>query len=284
MKRTYFLLQLMILGMLFTSCKEQHMLEMEHYIKQLFLIGSGEEGKLLLRKVDFAESSSEVATTVCVSGSLAPDQDVHVTLEEDASGIASYNQKHKSEKDIKYQLLPAENYEISSMDIVVKAGEIDALVPIKVMPEGLHCDSLYAIPLKIKSCAEYPIVNPDDVVLIAISTYNQYAGSYNYVGEKDNIAFSFLRQAVAVDANTIRIYNTGNENLDLVANEGLKIHLNEDNTLTLEGWDKMAVTEGSGTYDPQTKTFSLDFKYKDAGGAEHTVVGTLVSATGTTEE
>lgn len=170
------------------------------------------------------------------------------------------------------------------MDIVVKAGEIDALVPIKVMPEGLHCDSLYAIPLKIKSCAEYPIVNPDDVVLIAISTYNQYAGSYNYVGEKDNIAFSFLRQAVAVDANTIRIYNTGNENLDLVANEGLKIHLNEDNTLTLEGWDKMAVTEGSGTYDPQTKTFSLDFKYKDAGGAEHTVVGTLVSATGTTEE
>lgn len=46
----------MILGMLFTSCKEQHMLEMEHYIKQVFLIGSGEEGKLLLRKVDLRKA------------------------------------------------------------------------------------------------------------------------------------------------------------------------------------------------------------------------------------
>lgn len=284
MKKTILSLLIITSSIVLTSCNEQHMQEMEHYIKQVFLVGSGEEGGLLTRNVSFAKKEEELTTAVCISGSLTPEQDVHVTLEEAPSGIDIYNQKYKSENDVKYQVLPADNYEIPSFDVVIKAGETRTIVPVKVKPKGLHCDSLYAIPLKIKSCTEYPVLDPEAVVLVGVSTYNQYSGNYNYDGEKDGTSFSLLRNAVAVDANTIRIYNSGNEVLSSVKDEGLKIHINADNTLTLEGWDKMNVTSGTGTYDPKTKTFSFEFQYTDANEAEHSVTGTLVSASSNSDD
>lgn len=266
---------------IFAGCKEQNMMEMEHYIKQVFLVGSGEEGDLLVRNVSLSEKESYISTAVCISGSLAPEQDVHIVLEEDKTGIDNYNQKYKAEKDVKYQTLPSENYEITNKEPIIKAGEVQAIVSIRINPQGLHCDSLYAIPLKIKSCNEYPLAEPDGIVLLGVSTYNLYSGSYNYNGEKDGIAFNLLRTATAVDSNTIRIYNSGNEILDNVKNEGVKISINTDNSLTIQGWDKMKVISGEGTYTPENKTYSFNFTYEDTDNILHTVSGTLTPATDT---
>lgn len=261
-----------------TGCQEQDMLEMEHYIKQVYIVGSGEEGHLLSRKVDLSEAEAEISTAVYVSGSLLPDKDVDVELEEDFSAVDEYNKKYKSEKDIQYRAMPQDLYKIESMHVVVPAGNAQSLIPIKITTSGLHCDSLYVIPLKIKSCSAYQVTDPNNTVLISVSTYNKYSGNYNYEGEKDGIAFSLLRTAVAVNANTIRIYNSGAENIENVANEGVTFSINEDNSLTITGWENIHILEGSGMYDPEKKTFTVDFKYKDSADVEHTVRGELVLA------
>ncbi len=272
------LYSVLFLLFLSTGCREQDMLEMEHYIKQVYIVGSGEEGHLLSRKVDLTEEEMEITTSIYVSGSLLPDKDVAVELEEDFSAIDEYNKKYKSEKDIQYQAMPHDLYKIESMHVVVSAGNAQSLIPIKIKTVGLACDSLYVIPLKIKSCSEYQLAEPNNTVLISVSTYNKYSGNYNYEGEKDGVAFSLLRTAVAVNANTIRIYNSGTENIANVDNEGVTFSINEDNSLTVKGWKNIDVLEGSGMYDPEEKTFTVDFRYKDDMGGEHTVTGKLILA------
>ena len=75
MKKT--ILYFTCLSLFFVAgCKEQEMLEMEHYIKQVYLVGSGEEGHMLTRKVDFSQAEAEITTSVYVSGSLMPDRDI----------------------------------------------------------------------------------------------------------------------------------------------------------------------------------------------------------------
>ena len=143
------------------------------------------------------------------------------------------------------------------MNAVIRAGESYARIPVAIHPEGLHCDSLYALPLKMESCKEYPVAQAETVVLFAIKTYNNYSGYYNYIGTNNGASFSLIRNAVAVNKNTIRIYYTGTEELARAKDTGLTITVNEDNTLSLAGWKNLNVTEGSGSYDPQNKTFSL---------------------------
>lgn len=260
------------------SCDEMHMLEIEHYNKQVYLVGSGEEGSKLPREISYTIADTVIFASIGVSGSLAADQNAHVVLEENPSEIEVYNQKYKSITDIQYQPLPASNYEISSYEAIVGKGEISALVPIKINPEGLHCDSLYAIPLTIKSCDVYPVVDSKSIVLLAISTFNDYSNNYNYAGQKDGISFSLLRTATAVDSRTIRIYNSGSEDLKNVDNEGLKIHVNPDNSLSFEGWKNMNIISGSGTYMPDNQQFLMEFVYKDAADSQHTVEASLTVA------
>lgn len=171
-----------------------------------------------------------------------------------------------------------DNYNISSMNAVIRAGESYARIPVAIHPEGLHCDSLYALPLKMESCKEYPVAQAETVVLFAIKTYNNYSGYYNYIGTNNGASFSLIRNAVAVNKNTIRIYYTGTEELARAKDTGLTITVNEDNTLSLAGWKNLNVTEGSGSYDPQNKTFSFTCK---VNGNE--VEAYLISATASEE-
>ena len=264
------------IGSLFvlTGCENTNVWEEEQYIKQAYLVGIGEEGALVTRNVNYADESAETFVSVGTSGSLNPDGDIHCTLIEDPSGITSYNQKYKSSTEIQYQALPTANYNISSMNAVIRAGESYARIPVAIHPEGLHCDSLYTLPLKMESCKEYPVAQAETVVLFAIKTYNNYSGYYNYIGT----SFSLIRNAVAVNKNTIRIYYTGTEELARAKDTGLTITVNEDNTLSLAGWKNLNVTEGSGSYDPQNKTFSFTCK---VNGNE--VEAYLISATASEE-
>ena len=292
------------IGSLFvlTGCENTNVWEEEQYIKQAYLVGIGEEGALVTRNVNYADESAETFVSVGTSGSLNPDGDIHCTLIEDPSGITSYNQKYKSSTEIQYQALPAANYNISSMNAVIRAGESYARIPVAIHPEGLHCDSLYALPLKMESCKEYPVAQAETVVLFAIKTYNNYSGYYNYIGTNNGASFSLIRNAVAVNKNTIRIYSnngasfslirnavavnkntiriyyTGTEELARAKDTGLTITVNEDNTLSLAGWKNLNVTEGSGSYDPQNKTFSFTCK---VNGNE--VEAYLISATASEE-
>lgn len=275
--KKYILLFSLLAGTLFTftGCDNTNVWEEEQYIRQAYLVGIGEEGALMTRTVDYASANAEVLVSVAISGSLKPDHDVHCTLVEAPEGITTYNQQYKSVTDIQYRALPAGHYSMPSMDVVIPAGQATASIPVTIKTEGLHCDSLYALPLKMKSCGEYSVAAPETVVLFAIQTSNPYAGYYNYIGsDSKGQSFSLVRNAVAVDKNTIRIYHSGVEELAKVNDTGLTITINKDNTLSLAGWKNLNVTNGSGTYSPETRQFSFEY---DING-EH-IEAVLVSAT-----
>ena len=117
----------------------------------------------------------------------------------------------------------------------------------------------------MESCKEYPVAQAETVVLFAIKTYNNYSGYYNYIGTNNGASFSLIRNAVAVNKNTIRIYYTGTEELARAKDTGLT-GKNPD------------FTKGSGSYDPQNKTFSFTCK---VNGNE--VEAYLISATASEE-
>ena len=278
------------IGSLFvlTGCENTNVWEEEQYIKQAYLVGIGEEGALVTRNVNYADESAETFVSVGTSGSLNPDGDIHCTLIEDPSGITSYNQKYKSSTEIQYQALPAANYNISSMNAVIRAGESYARIPVAIHPEGLHCDSLYALPLKMESCKEYPVAQAETVVLFAIKTYNNYSGFYNYIGTNNGASFSLIRNAVAVNKNTIRIYYTGTEELARAKDTGLTITVNEDNSLTMKPYNADFIEVASineeqpdyyGNYEladvyggKKRQRFNFKYKYRFKGESKWEIV------------
>ncbi len=278
------------IGSLFvlTGCENTNVWEEEQYIKQAYLVGIGEEGALVTRNINYADESAETFVSVGTSGSLNPDGDIHCTLIEDPSGITSYNQKYKSSTEIQYQALPTANYNISSMNAVIRAGESYARIPVAIHPEGLHCDSLYALPLKMESCKEYPVAQAETVVLFAIKTYNNYSGYYNYIGTNNGASFSLIRNAVAVNKNTIRIYYTGTEELARAKDTGLTITVNEDNSLTMKPYNADFIEVASineeqpdyyGNYEladvyggKKRQRFNFKYKYRFKGESKWEIV------------
>lgn len=256
------------------SCENTNIWEEEQYMKQAYLVGIGEEGALVTRSINYADENPAIFVSIATSGSLNSDTDIHCKLAEDAGGISSYNQKYKSITDIRYQPLPAANYTLSSMDGVIRKGETYARIPVTIRPEGLHCDSLYALPLKMESCREYPVAQPETVVLFAIRTFNDFSGYYGYTGTYSGASFSLVRNAVAVDRNTIRIYHSGTEDLAKADDAAITITVNADHSLSLAGWKNLRVTEGSGTYNPENNSFHFECKING-----DPVIADLISAT-----
>ena len=68
------------------------------------------------------------------------------------------------------------------------------------------------------------------------------------------------------------------ENIANVDDEGVTFSINENNTLTIKGWKNMEILESEGTYDAEEETFTVNFRYKDSAGAEHSVSGKLILA------
>ncbi len=279
-----------IVGLLFASaclafqgCNEGSPMDEEQYMKQVYLVGIAEEGGMINREIDLGNAEVETFFSVAASGSLNPSEDVHVYLEEDEEAVETYNKKFRSSTDVQYQKLPSRFYSIASMNCVIKGGDSYVRLPVQIHTEGLDCDALYALPLRVKSCNEYAVAKSSTAVLMAIKLVNAYSDNYMYTGTSKNqstqitSSFSLMRAAVAVDKNTLRIYHTGTEKLDYVDSTGLTITVNSDNSLSIAGWKNLQVVSGSGIYDPTTSTFSFEFEYKDASDVIFKVNATLTT-------
>ena len=112
---------------------------------------------------DLNQSESTGYISINCGGSLQIDRDVDVTLEYAPEVLQSYNKIKYDIDQSKYaKELPSKYYSIAQMGVTLKAGSPDTynVMPIQVKPEGLSPDSIYLIPLRIKSVSAYS-VNPD---------------------------------------------------------------------------------------------------------------------------
>lgn len=279
---------LSILMAVFTACDDEFLLDKEQYIKKIYLIGASD--KVLSKNLAYHTQEQETFTTVAISGSLLPDRDVSVTVANYEPGIAWYNNKYKYlAEDIKYQALDPAYYSIPSYTTTIKAGETYAKVPIKINTQNLHCDSLYALSFKIESVSDYEINKTDSTLILTFKMVNEYSGTYLFEVTRYSVSedaegndvlsnptvMSVMRTLNAVNVNTVRFFNEqNNETIANIKNYCINLQIESDNKVTMSSWESLDLVESDCSYNPESMSFALDYKYK-VGDQMYRIVGTL---------
>jgi hypothetical protein len=162
------------------GCDGDKTYEKEMYHPVLYLLSSGTENVYTV-VVPFKESDATTYFSVGCGGSLPNSEEVIIELEPDTVLYDKYNKMNFSNAESYARLLPAERYEISSFRVVLPANSSEQYVkvPVKVNQHGLSPDSIYFVPLAIKSVSKYE-VNPDKYnMLFRIAVENDYAEQIN---------------------------------------------------------------------------------------------------------
>ena len=286
MKKLKFIpVALLALIALATGCsKEQNPLDNEQFIKQAFLVGankSNNEG-LSTVKLAYGKTADEEHVTyisVATGGSQSIDRAITATIVDAGSeSVARYNFLYRFGSDIRYQMLSPELYSIPQKNVQINTGEIYGTTPVYVKTAGMHCDSLYAVTVKISSISEPEYIGIrkiDTVLMLSFSLTNAYSGNYQAQGKSyklvnaapaDTTAIGLPRTIKATDYRTVRFYHlTTQESVVNAVESGVKVHIKEDNSLTVTAWGSLAITAGGGTYNPATRVFDLWYNYTVAG-------------------
>lgn len=285
MKNFKYLALLISLLFVMNSCDEDNPFDGEQHIKELFLVGAAEN--IRTQKIAYGKGEQEAYVSVAMGGSKLPDKDFTVTLSSQNSVIEWYNKKFKYlPDDIHYQLLDNQYYSIPSYDVVYKSNTSYTLLPVKINPEGLHCDSLYAITFKVESTTDYAINKSDSALILSFEFVNDYSGLYMldamkyevnaHTGEQTKPSMlSGTRSLKAVNENIVRFYNELKaENVVNIKDNCINIEFDPSGDLLFSGWENLEITEHSSTYDADKELFNLDYKYV-VNGITYQIIGTL---------
>lgn len=287
-KLKFIILPLVAIAAILSGCKkEDDPLDHEQYIKQAYIVGSNKSNNegLSIVKLPYSKTADQEQVTnisIATGGSMNIDRDISVSLAEAGNdAIMRYNFLYLyKDGDIKYQKLANSFYRIPNKTIVLKAGEVYNTTPLYVKTANLHADSLYAVTVKIASVSEPDYISirkTDTVLMVSFAMINDYSDTYQVQGRYyrygasaavDTVSLSLTRVLKALDYNTVRFYHLSNtEILSNAASNGVKVKVNDDNTLTITPYGTLAITSGGGTYNPTSKLFTVTYNYTVSGVA-----------------
>jgi hypothetical protein len=158
------------------ACNKDDIYEKEMYKNIVFLLSGS--ANVYTESYTLNETEPVRYFSIGCGGSRPNQEEIVVTLEPDKVLLDQYN---KSNFDINYlsyaKILPADRYEIESYTVVIPANPADQYVktPVKVRPLGLSPDSIYFIPLAIKSVSRYEVNDEKYNLLYRITIENDYA-------------------------------------------------------------------------------------------------------------
>lgn len=272
-----------------TGCNENDQFEGELYKKVIYLLSDGNSA---FQSVHELGKESVGYVSVCCGGTEHIKQDVTVILEPDDQILAHYNKINFDIEESKYaKELDPSRYNIPTYQTVLKANSEDnyALLPITVNPDGLSPDSIYMIPLRIKSISNYEI-NPDkqqvlyQVVLknryatMESTTYYQTSGTeirHTSIGDQAS-GTATTRLVAPISKNQVRIfagthtYNPTSVTKEEINKYGMILTINEDNSITITPYGSLEVEMIGGAEDnyciqisEDRYAFVLHYKYKD---------------------
>ena len=250
----------LIIGMV--SC-EKDIFDKELYEK-IFSILSDDD-KIFEIVHPYEDGGSQCNVSIYCSGTKPLEENVQVELEIAGDSLFNrYNDRiHDLDKVNYARLLSPSHYSIQSMNVTMSAGQTDPYVkmPIKVNAELLSPDSVYFIPLRIKSVSgNYKINANKRQILYRPLLENRYAEQKNisYYGSKGT-EFMYARDGVTLDATyrkdfgatkvmypigarKVRIAlkdksilnaETGRASLDLINRHSVVIEVTENNKLKI---------------------------------------------------
>jgi hypothetical protein len=274
MKRIFKYILIGVLILPFLSC-ERDLINEEHY-KKLIYLKSG-DNNIYAYPHKMNDSVTAGFITVGSGGSMPLENDVIVVVEQDIALLEQYNYRN-FDSEIKYaKLLNDNRYILPSYTAVLKAGEpsATAFLPIEIDANKLSPDTVYMIPLRIKSVSEYD-VNPDkEFVLYRIDLENDYSSpgyrTYKMKGSRtaENSALSNIttnKDLIPLSYNRLRLFPENIVNstvLEDINNRTIVITVNDDNTLRIKPYKNISVEQlGDCSYDTELKMFELNYRYR----------------------
>lgn len=194
-------------------------------------------------------------------------QDVQITVALSQSALTSYN----SVNTTNYAVLPANLFQLITPTVTVKAGQRLASVKYQVNTSSLSFSNAYALPFQIVSASNGVVVSGNFATkVIAVVLRNNYEATYVSTGyfTHPNPASS---RAINREKSLSSIDETTSETefADLGAGYTMRLKINADNTVTITPTGSSSTTTsaaGANTYDPATRTFTLNYKYSGSGG------------------
>lgn len=272
-----------------TGCNEDEQFEGELYKKIIYLLS--DDNMAFQSAHELGKESTGYVSVYC-GGTEHIKQDVTIELEPDDQILAQYNKINFDIEESKYaKELDPSKYNIPTYQTVLKADSEDnyALIPITVNPDGLSPDSIYMIPLRIKSISNYEI-NPDkqqvlyQVVLkneyatMESTTYYQTSGTeirHTTIGDKAS-GTNVTRVVAPISKNQVRVlagthtYSPTNVTKEEIDKYAMILTINDDYSITITPYGSLQMEMIGGaednywTIDKKGRyVFNLHYKYFD---------------------
>jgi hypothetical protein len=256
------------------SC-ERDLINEEHYRKIIYL-KSG-DNNIYAYPHAMNDSVTKGFITVGSAGSMPLEKDVFVVLEPDTVSLEEYNYRNFDSETKYAKLLDNNRYILPSYTAVLKAGELSAttFLPVEVDANKLSPDTVYMIPVRIKSVSDYEINTEKEFVLYRIDLENRYS-SPNYrtykmkglrtdnTGKAQNITTN--KDLMPLTYNQLRLFPESvisSNVLDDINDKTIVIVVNGDNTVRIRAYKNIIVEQlDDCSYDAELKMFELNYRYK----------------------
>lgn len=264
------LIGLVLLGGILGSCSNKVDFG-EQYEKIVYIVNSKE--KIYYAPHEAVEDSKGSVSFYC-SGTEYPGEDIHIKYKIDSEALETYNKNKFGEKTERYFLeVPQNLIKYETEEVVIRKGEEFGCLNFTVDVTQLSPERIYIIPITLVDASGYEISSAQQLILYVLRIQNEYAGDYSSLYTFENKMTTINKTAVAVSVNQILLPLSSNTNDNASYEDGyFRIQVNEDNSLTLLPYMNSEIeainVEGKKTnyYDPETKTFYLDYNVFDQWG------------------
>lgn len=281
----------------FMACNEEDFSAREHYKYVVYLL-SENEYNVFSAEYDLKKMSGEGEITanlvIGCGGSLSNPEEFVVELEPDAVLFDKFNRSNYDIDEEKYaRLLPEDRYKVGASRVTFPAHNPDQYVkvPVTVRTEGLSPDSIYFIPVSIRSTSRYEVNKEKSGVLFRVTMKNDYAEQakdtyYQLRGtvlgeDGNNTAVSTSKLVRPLGKSSVRLY-AGSQtqtvstatvedikkySIILTVDENNRVQITPYGTIQVEqldGGDEWNKYEESKTYADTkvVKRFYLHYRYR----------------------
>lgn len=288
MKRNLYIALALLASITLSSCDEDAQFRGELYKKVIYVLSNTDY--TFAAEHALGETSTGYVTVYC-GGTEHIGEDVTVQLEYDNEAVGHFNYINYDLDESKYaHELDPKHYTIDNMSVVLKANSPDnySLLPIKINPDGLCPDSIYFIPLRIKSASKFEVNPNKQYVMYRVLLKNEYASMknttyYQVTGIEtrgsDAAGISVTRIMAPLSKDKVRFfagtnsYNPSTVTKEELAQKAIVATINADHTITISTYQGCEVEQ---LEDPEYNiwevnkfdqyVFHMYYRFKDANG------------------
>lgn len=275
-----------ILTLTLVRCNSDSIYQEEQYKTLVYLLSGSDN--VFATSYSLNEEEPVRYVSVGSGGTNSNEKEITVLFEPHPAMLDKYNSLNYNYQNEYAKLLPADQYEIKSYQVTIPANSDYhyARLPIKVRPLGLSPDSIYFIPLRIKSVSNYDVNPEKNDVLFRVGIENDYAEQLvpTYYGKSGNMTnpitvLSGSKLVQPLSNNRVRML-IGNETHSAsttvadIERLSVVVQVNEDNSLTIMPYGTMDVemldkVPGYNRYVPDLvqgnstqRVFYLNYRYR----------------------